>query len=278
MFERTHRCLGRPGGPRSGGKPALLGAACAAVLTLFATVAPAASLNLGMAYVVPPHQPGAKVRTPEGMAPLLFEQLEKTFSVQAHTVATDGAAVQVADVPDDTTANAYLLPVDADGFKRSDAVVIPTGYRAGVMAIMRTDTDIRSWQDLRGRSVCLTEQGGLVGSMQDKHGAEEKVFRAPADALLDLRIGGCDAAVLDSTLLNALLEFPEWQKFSARLPILEERELAFVVPAFSSDLAQTLQAQVQQWQQNTLLQQLTEQAARDIAFEVYMDQEVPDCH
>jgi len=232
-------------------------------------------LNLGMSYVVPPHVPGSKVRTPEGLAPLLAERLDKRFAVQPVPLpdGNAGAGRFAAGKVD-----AALLPLDRKGAAREEGVVIPTGYRAGIMAIMRTDTDIRHWDDLRGRTVCLAEGSGLAGEMQRRYGAIEKVFRAPADALLDLRIGGCDAAVHDSTMLEALLEFPEWKKFSARLPVQQERDLAFVLDGNDPVLVRSLQAQVREWNKNGLLTRLTQQSARDIAFEVYMDQEVPDCH
>lgn len=232
-------------------------------------------LALGMSYVVPPHVPGSKVRTPEGLAPLLAEHLDEKLPLRAVTVPPPSAAAGEAEP---RQADAWLLPLNEDEASRETGTVIPTGYRAGIMAIMRTDTDILSWEDLRGRTVCLAEGGGLAGQMQARHGAIEKVFRAPADALLDLRIGGCDAAVHDSTMLEALLEFPEWQKFSARLPVREERDLAFIVPDNAPALAQVLQSQVKEWRESDLLAKLTSQSARDIAFEVYMDQEVPDCH
>jgi len=222
-------------------------------------------LKLGMPYVVPPHVPGSKVRTPEGLAPLLAERLGKTRPVEPVALPA-------------SHASALLLPLNAEEAAAHDGVVIPTGYRAGIMAIMRTDTDIKQWEDLRGRTVCLAEGSGLAGSMQARYGAIEKVLRAPADALLDLRIGGCDATVHDSTMLHALLEFPEWQKFSARLPVQDERELAFVVPGNDAQLVRELSAQVAAWHDEALLSKLTKQSARDIAFEVYLDQEVHDCH
>lgn len=234
------------------------------------------TLTLGMPYVVPPHMPGAKVRTPEGVAPLLAERLANILPLRAITVpplAPGGPDAQVL-----SNADALLVPLDAkQGRGAADTVVIPTGYRAGIMAIMRTDTDIRRWEDLRGRTVCLAEGGRLSGQMQARYGAIEKVFRAPADALLQLRIGGCDAAVHDSTMLEAILEFPEWQKFSARLPVQEQRDLAFVLRR-GDPLVQTLQSQIREWRKTGMLAKLTKQSAHDIAFEVYMDQEVPDCH
>lgn len=228
----------------------------------------AAPITLGLTYVVPPHLPGAKVRTPEGMAPLLAERLGRELPLRQ--VQAPGSAVE----PD-----VLLVPADAGGHNTAEeGRVIPTGYRAGIMAIMRTDTDIRRWEDLRGRTVCLAEGGGLRGSMEARYGAIEKIFRAPADALLDLRIGGCDAAVHDSTLLEALLKLPEWQKFSARLPVQDERDLVFIVRKDDAGLVRSLQSRVQEWRDSGLLAKLTRQSAADIAFEVYLDQEVPDCH
>src|SRR5690606_1571456 len=120
-------------------------------------------------------------------------------------------------------------------------------------------------EGLRGRTVCLTEGGGLVGQMQARHGAIEKVFRAPADALLDLRIGGCGAAVHDSTMLEAVLAFPEWKKFSARLPVQREKDLAFILPKDEPALIEAVQSEVRQWRQTDLLARLTRQSAQDIA-------------
>lgn len=251
-------------------------ASLALAVTLAGVAPAAAALTLGVSYVVPEHVPGAKVRTPEGPVPFLVERLAKQLPVRVEAVSN--AAGDDSKAALQSGVDALLLPVIPGEAAGADRVVIPTGYRAGIMAIMRTDTDIRRWEDLRGRSVCLTDGSGLAGQMQARYGAIEKVYRAPADALLDLRIGACDAAVHDSTMLEALLEFPEWKKFSARLPVQQTRELAFVLPRNQPQLAQTLASQVQAWKDADLLAGITRQSARDIAFEVYLDQEVPDCH
>lgn len=238
-------------------------------------------LLVGMPYVVPPHVAGSKVRTPEGMAALLIEQLNKQVPVHTVAVISDASGGRISQNTPAQAPAVQLIALDAparQNWRREGATVIPSGYRAGIMAIMRTDTDIQSWDDLRGRTVCLAQGSLLAGTMQARYGVTEKVFRAPADSLLDLRIGGCDAAVHDSTMLAALLEFPEWQKFSARLPVQDERDLVFVVDAGFASAVELLQNQVAQWQETELLPKLTRQAAQDIAFEVYMDQEVPDCH
>src|SRR5690606_9156293 len=210
----------------------------------------------------------------EGPAALLAERLSKSLPLETVQLA-DGAK---AKAKAEAEADARLVPLTPEELAAQAEAVIPTGYRAGLMAIMRTDTDIHRWEDLRDRTVCLAEGSGLAGERQARYGAIEKVYRAPADALLDLRIGGCDATVHDSTMLHALLAFPEWRKFSAQLPIQEERELAFVVSDPAADWVQEVRSAVRNWQSQKLLAKLTQQSAHDIAFEVYMDQEVPDCH
>src|SRR5690554_4850817 len=44
-------------------------------------------IDLAVPYVPPPHVPGAKVRTPEGVAPLLVERLAKERPVNVLTLA-----------------------------------------------------------------------------------------------------------------------------------------------------------------------------------------------
>src|SRR3546814_15272064 len=97
------------------------------------------------------------------------------------------------------------------------------------MAIMRTDTDIKSWQQLKGRTVCLSEGGRYVGALTRQYGAVEIVFKAPADSWLALRTGECDAAVHDYVLLKALSKLPEWTQFAARLPWRPAAPLTFLL-------------------------------------------------
>src|SRR5690606_894540 len=99
----------------------------------------------------------------------------------------------------------------------ASTTAIALDYRAAPMAIMRTDSKIRRWEQLRGRTVCVAEGSAHVGALQGRYGAIEFVRSTLAEALLDLRTGGCDAMVHDSVLLEELLRLPEWKKFSRRL-------------------------------------------------------------
>lgn len=234
-------------------------------------------LRLGIGYVAPAYRAGAKFRTPEAIENALADDLARRLQRGVRTVsAAPGSRAALLNT---RRADLLLVALPVNDRLRTTAVTLPTGYLASPMAIMRTDTTIRSWQQLQGRTVCMTEGGRYAGMLAANYGAVEKLFKAPADALLALRIGGCDAAVHDSALLEELLKLPEWKKFSARLtagaPALA---LEFVVPANDPATLAWLQSTVKEWQVSTYLQQQLALMARNIAFEVYLDQNVPDCH
>lgn len=158
------------------------------------------------------------------------------------------------------------------------SIIVPVGYTARPMAVMRSDTDIKTWPQLKGRKVCISEGGLYTGTLAARYGALEVIKRAPADSLLAIRVGECDAAVHDSMMLEELIKLPEWKKFSARLPAGAGMQLAFQVPTGDEKTANRLRQVVKEWSAAKLPEQLIKKAVRHIAFEVYLDQDVPDCH
>lgn len=237
------------------------------------------SLVAGVDYVVPAYQAGAKFRTPEGIDTALAEDIAKRLNVELTTLrAEPDSENQLLDAG---KAHVVLATVGDDrplGAHRRAPTIVPTGYAAAAMAIMRTDTDIKTWQQLKGRTVCLSEGGEYVGKIASRYGAIEKVFKAPADSLLALRIGGCDAAVHDSAMLTELLKLPEWKKFSATLPARSSKMLAFIVPPGDAKTERFVQQVAAKWRDGEYIAKLMNKRARSIAFEVYLDQDVPDCH
>ena len=230
------------------------------------------SLRVGISYVEPPFVAGSKDRTPEAIDTALAQELAKKLGlsaqlVKAQTVDADKArvvlAAQKSDAKDDT----------------GSVVAIPTGYLLAPMAIMRTDTDIKSWEQLKDRTVCVAEGGSYVGSLAQRYGAKEMVYPAPTDALLALRTGQCDAAVHDEFLLQALLKLPEWKKFSAKLTYKGEKQpLVFLAAADDTVALDAIRQLTKEWKAKDRLAELTKSRANNMAFEVYLDQEVPDCH
>lgn len=241
-----------------------------------ASVGGSGKLVAGLAHVAPSYKAGEKFRTPEGIETALVEDLAARLKVTpAFVPLATGRPVETLG---SGKADIVLTAFGEDESPGSQVRVIPTGYASSAMAIMRTDTDIRSWEQLKGRTVCVSEDSQFAGMTAARHGAIEKRYRAPADSLLAMRIGACDAAVHDSGLLKELIRLPEWKKFSASLPPVSSKRLVFVVPAEDAGTAQFLQQAAAQWRKEQRLAQLNTKRARTIAFEVYLDQDVPDCH
>ena len=233
-------------------------------------------LIAGIHYAVPEYKGGMKFRTPEAPDAALLEDIARRLQLPLSTVRVEPGR-QTSLLTTGRVDLALAMVSDAK-LTNNDMVNIPTGYSSGPMAIMRTDTDIKTWEQLKGRKVCVAKDGRHVGTLAQKYGANEMVYRAPADALLALRIGDCDAAVHDSALLEQLIRLPEWKKFSARLPVGPVSSLVFAVPARDTHTVNVLTRMASDWSSTGYLKQTTEKMARNIAFEVYLDQHVPDCH
>ena len=179
---------------------------------------------------------------------------------------------------------------------RSALTSLPTGYRSGLAAAMRSDTTIRRWQDLRQRTVCVSRAQQDGQALARHYGANIELVDAPAQALVRLRLGGCDASLHDEAQLAALFARAEWQKFSATLPAIAPRDLRLIfrgngtealasrtaaapsesgrppVEAAALIRATAEEASSQRWQARHATW------AANVAFEVYFDQMGPDCH
>jgi polar amino acid transport system substrate-binding protein len=235
-------------------------------------------LVVGLHHVSPEYKGGMKFRSPESidekLVEALAERLHRSVSpVPLHRLKPTAFA---SSDRDKTTVALTALPYK--DLPLESVTVVPAGYYASPMAIMRSDTDIKSWEQLKGRKVCVSEGGLYVGTLAAKYGALEKVQRAPADSLLALRTGECDAAVHESALLDEMIQLPEWKKFSARLTGGPRRTVAFIVPSSDKDTVRLLRKVTDEWSATGLPRQLMKKNAQHIAFEVYLDQNVPDCH
>lgn len=235
-------------------------AACSAVA--------GAPLTVALGHVMPEQRVDKKFRTPETIDGALAQDLARRMNKPL-------AAVPVAASGPDSIRIATL---DASRAVAPGYVAIPIRYESAPMAIMRTDTTIKRWEHLKGRTVCVSEGGTHIGTLAKRYGAIEKVYPAPADALIAVRVGDCDATVHDSAMLEELIRLPEWKKFSARLPAGEGRQLALLVPASDRKTAAAARRTVSEWNRNGFAQEVMQKAVRSIAFEVYLDQDVPDCH
>lgn len=89
-------------------------------------------------------------------------------------------------------------------------------YRVGGTAAVRKDSGITKWEDLRGKTVCVSQGSSYAKPLANDYGATVQGFKSSSDSLLALKGGNCVAAVHDSTLIHPLLRTnAEWSQYTA---------------------------------------------------------------
>ena len=84
--------------------------------------------------------------------------------------------------------------------------------------------------------------------------------------------------VHDSAMLERLIRLPEWAKFSKTRPAQPPTTLALLAPRAQPELTRRLRGIAADWKAAAFAEGLVANAVRNIAFEVYLQQEVPACH
>ncbi|WP_419195609.1 ABC transporter substrate-binding protein [Bordetella petrii] len=165
------------------------------------------------------------------------------------------------------------------GLDAPDVLAVPAGYAARPKAVIRSDTQLESWKQVQGHSVCMATAAFQAQELAARWGATVRTYRVPSDALVAVREGACDIGLVDDAMWSPLMKFPEWKKFSSTLPADGPRaERIWLVSARDRAGAAWLADAMQDWRGQGAWKGMTDKWARDVAFDVYLDQEVPDCH
>lgn len=235
-----------------------------------------ATLRVGVEWLPPPHTPETRPYTEEGFELDLAAELAQGLGAGLRLVRV--APEDAAQALSEGEVDLVLARSGGDDLHLQGARIVETGFRSGLSLAMRTDRPLSSWGDLKGRVVCAAEANRHARDFAERLGATVKVERAPARALMQVRTGECDAAIHDRALLDPLFAKVSWRKFSATLPPVEPTALVVAVapgaPALARAVTDVLAsgARPEHWRQRR------EKWASTVAFEVYRDQDAPDCH
>lgn len=237
---------------------------------------PWAALRIGLAAPAMPLASPTRNYTEEGHELALARALGERLGAVPQFVAL--APGDFAQALADGRVDAVLTRQSPGTPALPGVQALRSGYRSGTAASMRSDTRLRHWDELRGRTVCVSRANLPAQALAQRHGARIRLLDAPAQALVAVRTGACDAALHDQAQLQALFERQEWHKFSATLPAAAPSELLLLAaqdrPQVLAALQQALAAerQPQAWRARNA------RWAANVAFEVYFDQIGPDCH
>jgi len=247
----------------------------------FAQARARGALVVGIPYLAPPAAAGAKIRTPERLDGVMAQRLGERLGLPVtlrQVPAAEAPALLAAGEVDAVLAD--QVPGQSSPAEQAPGVArVPAGYAARPQAVIRSDTALRRWQDVAGRSVCMASAAVQAQELAARWGARVQTYRVPSDALVAVREGACDLGLVDDAVWAPLMRFPEWKKFSATLPAEGPRaQRVWLVAARDAAAATWLAAEMRDWTRTGAWQAMTAQWARDVAFDVYLDQEVADCH
>ncbi len=126
---------------------------------------------------------------------------------------------------------------------------VPTPYyRVGGAVIVPKQSDIKRWEDLKGKTVCISQGSSYTRPVQVEYGAIPKGFKGSSESLLALRGDNCAGAVHDNTLLQPLVRGnPEWQNYRIVLPELNPAPTVIWTRKGEQDTIQAVERVVQGW-------------------------------
>lgn len=241
----------------------------------FAAAHARGELRVGVPYLAPPPAAGAKIRTPHGLDAQMADKLGQRV----------GLPVRLLQVPAGQAAAALaagqvdVVLADAADDQPQTVVVQATGYGGRPKALIRSDTSWRKPADVRGRTVCMAEAAAEARGLAESWGAVVRTYRVPSDALVAVREGSCDIGLVDDTVWEPLVRFPEWKKFSSTLAADGvRRQRVWLLPASDTAGRALLAEEMRAWDRAGAWKAMAAKWARDVAFDVYLDQEVADCH
>jgi polar amino acid transport system substrate-binding protein len=88
-------------------------------------------------------------------------------------------------------------------------IVDPDYYASGTNVMAKKSAQLKSWEQLRGKKVCLIQGAFYNKELQEKYGVEGVAFPGTAEALSALRNGNCVGFAYDDTAIVGELQKPE---------------------------------------------------------------------
>lgn len=235
-----------------------------------------APLTVGVTYLPPPDTPESRLYQEEGFELELAAELSRALGVAVEPVLV--APEEQMRALAEGRVDALIMRPGPDTALPPGAHVLPSGFSSGLSAVMRSDTSIRRWEDLAGRTVCVSQAHVQAQELARKLGASVRIYRAPAPTLIGARTGECDAALHDQASITPLFQKREWQRFNATLPETTPVPLVVVVAQDKPVLARQLRRALSQTELAATWPQRQQRWAGTVAFEVYRDQVAGDCH
>src|SRR5450432_4196435 len=96
-------------------------------------------------------------------------------------------------------------------------IVDPSYYGSGTNILSLKSLKITTWEQLRGRKICLIQGAFYNKELQEKYGVEGVAFPGTAEAYAALKNGNCVGFAYDDTAIVGEMQKPEWADYEMPL-------------------------------------------------------------
>jgi polar amino acid transport system substrate-binding protein len=135
-------------------------------------------------------------------------------------------------------------------------IVDPDYYASGTNIMAKKSDKFTSWEQLKGKKVCLIQGSFYNKELQEKYGIEGVAFPGTAEAYSALRNGNCVAFAYDDTAITGELQKPEWSDYDMPLQSILVQPWGLAVKTGEKAFADFMAKTIADWHKTGFVEQL----------------------
>jgi polar amino acid transport system substrate-binding protein len=135
-------------------------------------------------------------------------------------------------------------------------IVEPDYYASGTNVLAKKSEKLKSWDQLKGKKVCLIQGSFYNKELQEKYGIEGVAFPGTAEAYAALRNGNCVAFAYDDTAIVGEMLKPEWSDYEMPLESILPQPWGLAVKTGEKAFADFMAKAVTDWHKTGYIEQL----------------------
>lgn len=133
-------------------------------------------------------------------------------------------------------------------------IVQPDYYSSGITVIARKSTPIKTWDDIRGKKLCVSQGAFWNKEYQRRYDLDLQAFAGIAEAGQALQDGRCIGNLTDDALAaSRLLDTATWGDFEIKLPVQDREPWGVATQHGDDEFAAFLSETVIAWHRDSTI-------------------------
>ncbi|WP_323117762.1 transporter substrate-binding domain-containing protein [Burkholderia alba] len=170
----------------------------------------------------------------EGFETDLAADLARRLGVPLRTAGVTG--VNRLQALNDGRVDVTIATIADTAQRRQIATLIePDYYSSGATLMTRADSTVKTWADIRGKTVCATQASYFNRPMATRYLLTLEIYGSGRDAKLAVRDGRCIGWLFDNTAIAGDLRAAEWHGYRIALPTVLPTPWAIAIARTTPD-------------------------------------------